>query len=215
MLTYGSYTRKSSDIAFNSTWTAVADLTFALIASCAIMPAVFAFGLNPQEGPGLVFETLPFIFANMPLGGIIAILFFIALLVAALTSSVSLVEVGVAYLTEEKHLSRKAATWTVSGIAWAFGILCSLSFGSLSGIRILGNTIFDFFDKLSAGWLMPLGALIIVIFTGWKMKKSDVLDEFTNGGTLKGNLRISGFIYFLIKYLTPIAVLIIFLTNLL
>lgn len=215
MLTYGSYTRKSSDIAFNSTWTAVADLTFALIASCAIMPAVFAFGLNPQEGPGLVFETLPFIFANMPLGGIIAILFFIALLVAALTSSVSLVEVGVAYLTEEKHLSRKAATWTVSGIAWTLGILCSLSFGSLSGIRILGNTIFDFFDKLSAGWLMPLGALIIVIFTGWKMKKSDVLDEFTNGGSLKGNLRISGFIYFLIKYLAPVAVLIIFLTNLL
>ena len=160
-----------------------------------------------MEIPGWLIAVSSFVF--------IAILFFIALLVAALTSSVSLVEVGVAYLTEEKHLSRKAATWTVSGIAWAFGILCSLSFGSLSGIRILGNTIFDFFDKLSAGWLMPLGALIIVIFTGWKMKKSDVLDEFTNGGTLKGNLRISGFIYFLIKYLTPIAVLIIFLTNLL
>ena len=200
MLTYGSYTRKDANIATNSTWTAIADLMFALIASCAIMPAVFAFGLNPQEGPGLVFETLPFIFANMPAGGIIAILFFIALLVAALTSSVSLVEVGVAWLVEEKHLSRKASTWIVFAVTWIVGILCSLSFGRLSGISIFGNSIFNFLDKFSANFLMPLGALLIVLFVGWKMKKPDVIDEFTNGGTLKGNLRISGFIYFLIRY---------------
>lgn len=215
MLTYGSYTRKDANIATNSTWTAIADLMFALIASCAIMPAVFAFGLNPQEGPGLVFETLPFIFANMPAGGIIAILFFIALLVAALTSSVSLVEVGVAWLVEEKHLSRKASTWIVFAMTWIVGILCSLSFGRLSGISIFGNSIFNFLDKFSANFLMPLGALLIVLFVGWKMKKPDVIDEFTNGGTLKGNLRISGFIYFLIKYIAPVAVIIIFLTNLL
>lgn len=215
MLTYGSYTRKEANIALNSTWTAVADLMFALIASCAIMPAVFAFGLNPQEGPGLVFETLPFLFANMPLGGFVAILFFLALLVAALTSSVSLFEVGVAWLVEEKHLSRKASTWIVFAVTWAIGVLCSLSFGRLSGISIFGNSIFNFLDKLSANWLMPLGALLIVIFTGWKMKKSDVIDEFTNGGTLRGNARLSGFIYFLIRWLAPVAILIIFLSNLL
>ena len=215
MLTYGSYTRKEANIALNSTWTAVADLMFALIASCAIMPAVFAFGLNPQEGPGLVFETLPFLFANMPLGGFVAILFFLALLVAALTSSVSLFEVGVAWLVEEKHLSRKASTWIVFAVTWAIGVLCSLSFGRLSGISIFGNSIFNFLDKLSANWLMPLGALLIVIFTGWKMKKSDVIDEFTNGDTLRGNARLSGFIYFLIRWLAPVAILIIFLSNLL
>ena len=215
MLTYGSYTRKEANIALNSTWTAVADLMFALIASCAIMPAVFAFGLNPQEGPGLVFETLPFLFANMPLGGLVAILFFLALLVAALTSSVSLFEVGVAWLVEEKHLSRKASTWIVFAVTWAIGVLCSLSFGRLSGISIFGNSIFNSLDKLSANWLMPLGALLIVIFTGWKMKKSDVIDEFTNGGTLRGNARLSGFIYFLIRWLAPVAILIIFLSNLL
>ena len=215
MLTYGSYTRKEANIALNSTWTAVADLMFALIASCAIMPAVFAFGLNPQEGPGLVFETLPFLFANMPLGGFVAILFFLALLVAALTSSVSLFEVGVAWLVEEKHLSRKASTWIVFAVTWAIGVLCSLSFGRLSGISIFGNSIFNFLDKLSANWLMPLGALLIVIFTGWKMKKSDVIDEFTNGGTLRGNARLSDFIYFLIRWLAPVAILIIFLSNLL
>ena len=215
MLTYGSYTRKEANIALNSTWTAVADLMFALIASCAIMPAVFAFGLNPQEGPGLVFETLPFLFANMPLGGFVAILFFLALLVAALTSSVSLFEVGVAWLVEEKHLSRKTSTWIVFAVTWAIGVLCSLSFGRLSGISIFGNSIFNFLDKLSANWLMPLGALLIVIFTGWKMKKSDVIDEFTNSGTLRGNARLSGFIYFLIRWLAPVAILIIFLSNLL
>jgi len=215
MLTYGSYTRKEANIALNSTWTAVADLMFALIASCAIMPAVFAFGLNPQEGPGLVFETLPFLFANMPLGGFVAILFFLALLVAALTSSVSLFEVGVAWLVEEKHLSRKASTWIVFAVTWAIGVLCSLSFGRLSGISIFGNSIFNFLDKLSANWLMPLGAFLIVIFTGWKMKKSDVIEEFTNGGTLRGNARLSGFIYFLIRWLAPVAILIIFLSNLL
>lgn len=215
ILTYGSYTRKDENIAANSTWTAVADLVFALIASCAIMPAVFAFGLNPQEGPGLVFETLPFIFANMPLGGVIAILFFIALLVAALTSSVSLVEVGVAWLVEEKHLSRKASVWTVFAVIWVLGILCSLSFGRLSGITIFGNSIFNFFDKLSAGWLMPIGALLIVLFAGWKMKRKDVLDEFTNGGSLKGNLRVSAPVYFLIRYIAPLAIIVIFLTNLL
>lgn len=215
MLTYGSYTRKEANIALNSTWTAVADLMFALIASCAIMPAVFAFGLNPQEGPGLVFETLPFLFANMPLGGFVAILFFLALLVAALTSSVSLFEVGVAWLVEEKHFSRKASTWIVFAVTWAIGVLCSLSFGRLSGISIFGNSIFNFLDKLSANWLMPLGALLIVIFTGWKMKKSDVIDEFTNSGTLRGNARLSGFIYFLIRWLAPVAILIIFLSNLL
>ena len=215
MLTYGSYTRKEANIALNSTWTAVADLMFALIASCAIMPAVFAFGLNPQEGPGLVFETLPFLFANMPLGGFVAILFFLALLVAALTSSVSLFEVGVAWLVEEKHLSRKASTWIVFAVTWAIGVLCSLSFGRLSGISIFGNSIFNFLDKLSANWLMPLGALLIGSCTGGKMRKSGVIDECTNSGTLRGSARLSGFIYFLIRWLAPVAILIIFLSNLL
>ena len=174
------------------------------------MPAVFAFGLNPQEGPGLVFETLPFIFANMPLGWLVAILFFLALIVAALTSSISLYEVGVAYLVEERHYSRRGASITVFIVAWVLGILCSLSFGPLSGFHIFGQTIFNLFDKLSANFLMPVGGLLLVIFVGWVMKKEDVMDEFTNGGTLRGNRRISGFVYFLIRYVCPVAVLAVF-----
>ena len=210
ILTYGSYVSKKENICVSSTYTATADFLFALLASCAIMPAVFAFGLNPQEGPGLVFETLPFIFSNMPLGWLVAILFFLALIVAALTSSISLYEVGVAYLVEERHYSRRGASILLFVVAWLLGILCSLSFGPLADFRIFGQTVFNLFDKLSANVLMPAGGLLLVIFVGWVMKKSDVVDELTNGGTLKTNVRMSGFIYFLIRYVCPLAVLAVF-----
>lgn len=214
ILTYGSYVSKNENIIASSTYTATADFIFAMLASCAIMPAVFAFGLNPQEGPGLVFETLPFIFANMPLGWLVAILFFLALIVAALTSSISLYEVGVAYLVEEKKFSRRGASILVFVVAWVLGILCSLSFGPLSDLKIFGQTIFNFFDKLSANVLMPVGGLLLVIFVGWVMKKEDVVDELTNGGALSGNRRVSGIIYFLIRYVCPLAVAAVFLTAL-
>ncbi len=214
ILTYGSYVSKNENIIASSTYTATADFMFAMLASCAIMPAVFAFGLNPQEGPGLVFETLPFIFANMPLGWLVAILFFLALIVAALTSSISLYEVGVAYLVEEKKFSRRGASILVFVVAWVLGILCSLSFGPLSDLKIFGQTIFNFFDKLSANVLMPVGGLLLVIFVGWVMKKADVIDELTNGGALSGNRRVSGIIYFLIRYVCPLAVAAVFLTAL-
>lgn len=213
MLTYGSYISKKENIGISSLYTAISDFIFALIASCAIMPAVFVFGLDPREGPGLVFETLPFIFSNMPLGGVVSILFFLALIVAALTSSISLFEVGVAYLMEEKHVSRKMASVVIFSITWFLGILCSLSFGPISDFKILGNTLFEFFDKLSANYLMPLGALIIVLFAGWRMKKADVMSEFTNDGTLAGNRRIFGLVYFLIRYVAPLAIIVIFLSN--
>lgn len=215
VLTYASYVKKKENIAASSFYTAVSDLVFALIASCAIMPAVFAFGLDSNEGPGLVFETLPFIFSKMPVGGLVEVLFFLALVVAALTSSVSLFEVGVAYFAEERKMSRKKASAIVFMIAWIAGIFCSLSFGPLSDIKLFGNTIFNFFDKLSANYLMPLGGLLVVLFVGWKMKKPDVRDEFTNSGTLRNNSRIFDAVYFLIRYIAPAVILIIFVSNLL
>lgn len=213
MLTYASYIRKQENIALSSVYTAISDLVFAIIASCAIMPAVFSFGLDSKEGPGLVFETLPFIFSQMPLGSLIAILFFMALIVAALTSSISLYEVGVAYFVEERHYSRKKALAFIFTVTWILGIFASLSFGPLADFHVAGNTVFNFLDRLSANFLMPLGALLIVVFVGWKMKRSDVYDEFTNGGTLNGNSRVFGLVYFLIRYVAPVAIIVIFLTN--
>ena len=215
IMTYASYVSKQENIMFQSTATAVSDLMFALIAGVAIMPAVFAFGLNPQSGPGLVFETLPFVFGQMPAGALVAILFFLALLVAALTSSISMLEVAVAYLVEEKRFSRVGACILLFIICWVVGALCSLSFGPLSHIQIDGGNIFDFFDNLSSNILMTLGSLLTVLFVGWRMKKTDVYDEFTNGGTLGRNAKIFGVLWFLIRYICPLTIITIFLSGLL
>lgn len=215
IMTYASYVDKKENIMFQSTATAVSDLMFALIAGIAIMPAVFAFGLDPQSGPGLVFETLPYVFSQMPAGGVIAILFFIALLVAALTSSISMLEVAVAYLVEEKKFSRVSACVVLFVICWLVGALCSLSFGPLSDVQIGGRGIFDFFDNLSSNILMTLGSLLTVLFVGWRLKKTDIYDEFTNGGSLSTNVRIFGVLWFLIRYICPLAIISIFVSGLL
>ena len=215
IMTYASYVDKKENILFQSTATAVSDLMFALIAGMAIMPAVFAFGLNPQSGPGLVFETLPFVFGQMPAGGFVAILFFLALLVAALTSSISMLEGAVAYLVEEKGFSRVWACVVLFVVCWVVGAVCSLSFGPLSDVKIGGGNIFDFFDNLSSNILMTLGSLLTVLFVGWRLKKTDVYDEFTNGGTLSRNAKLFGVLWFLIRYICPLAIISIFVSGLL
>ena len=213
IMTYASYVSKKENVMFQSVATAVSDLSFALVAGVAIMPAVFAFGLDPQSGPGLVFETLPFVFSKMPAGGFIAILFFAALLVAAVTSSISMFEVGVAYLVEERKMSRIGACAIVFAGCWTLGALCSLSFGPLSGVHIFGRGIFDFFDNLSSNVLMTLGSLLTVLFVGWRLNKTDIYDEFTNGGTLSANARIFGVLWFLIRYVAPLAIMLIFISG--
>ena len=220
MLIYSSYVKKEENIVVSGTGTALFDMLFAILAGFAVMPAVFAAGIAPSSGPGLVFETLPFIFAKMGTGGwiissVVAILFFLTILVAALSSSISMMEVCVAYMVEEKGISRRKATAGIFLISLVLGILCSLSFGSLSGVHLLGNTIFNFCDKLCSDFLMTLGALLFSIFVGWKMDKEAVRNELTNGGTLKANSKLFPFIYFLIRYIAPLAIAVIFITGLL
>ena len=214
ILTYASYVSKKENVMFQSTATAISDLMFALIAGMAIMPAVFAFGLNPQSGPGLVFETLPYVFSQMPAGGFVAILFFVALFVAAITSSISMFEVGTAYLVEEKGCTRNKSCLILFLICWTVGACCALSFGPLSNVQFFGRTIFDFFDNLSSNILMTLGSLLTVLFVGWRLKKTDIYDEFTNGGTLSSNAKIFGVLWFLIRFVCPIAISLIFLLGL-
>ena len=213
IMTYASYVSKKENIMTQSAATAVSDLMFALIAGIAIMPAVFAFGISPQAGPGLVFQTLPYVFGQMPAGGIVAILFFIALIVAALTSSISMLEVAVAYLVEEKKFTRVKACILLFVVCWAVGAVCTLSFGPLSHIQIGGGNIFDFFDNLSSNILMTLGSLLTVLFVGWRLKKTDVYDEFTNGGKLSRNAKAFGVLWFLMRYVCPLAIIIIFISG--
>ena len=218
IITYSSYVHKDENLLVSGVGTAVSDLLFALLAGFAIMPAVFAAGIGPASGPGLIFDTLPYIFHQMgqtmpAVSSTAAILFFVTILFAAMTSSVSLLEVGVAYLIEEKKMHRRKACGVIFGATWAVGVLCSLSFGPLSGLHLFGRGIFDFLDMFSSNFLLTVGGLLAVIFVGWKMPKTAVHDEFTNGGTLKGNSACFRFFYFILKYVAPLAVLMIFLTN--
>lgn len=219
ILTYSSYMKKEDRIFASGVGTTILDLMFALLAGFAIMPAVFSAGIEPGSGPGLIFETLPFIFAKMSAAApivsrVVSILFFLTIVIAALTSSISLIEVVVAYLVEEKKMSRKKAVVLVFAITWSIGVLCSLSFGPLSGVKLFGETIFSFCDKLASNFLMTIGSLLFVIFVGWKMSKEDVRREFTNNGTLKSSSKIFGAVYFFIRYIAPIVIALIFLTNL-
>ena len=215
VITYGSYVKKDANILSLGVQTALADTVFALIAGCAIMPAVFAFGISPGEGPGLVFVTLPYIFGQLPLGGIIAILFFFALLLAALTSSISVMEVIVASVMEEFKMKRWASVVVVSLIIWALGCLCSLSLGAVDGLKLFGKTVFDLFDFVSANVLMLIGGLIVVIFTGWKLGKKQMHDELTNGGKLHIPGWFINVLEFLLRYIAPAAILIIMIFQLL
>lgn len=213
ILTYSSYVRKKDNLLRHCVSTTVLDMLFAIIAGCAIMPAVFAYGLNPAAGPSLVYETLPFIFSKMPLSNTIAIVFFVALLVAALTSQISMFEVGVAFLMEERKLSRKKASAIIFALTWVAGSICCLSFGPLNDVRVGGKTIFDLFDFISSDYLMTLGALCTVLFVGWRLGKSDVYDEFTSGAMQPTTAKWFPLFYFLIRYIAPLAIIFIFVSG--
>lgn len=216
IVTYGSYMRSRENIIQTSAGTAVSDLLFALLAGLAIMPAVFAAGIEPGAGPGLIFQTIPYIFssmgASMPVvGTVISVVFFLTVVVAALTSSISLVEVGVAHLNEKYGLSRIKACIVVFVLCSSLGVLCSLSFGPLSSFTIFGKTIFDFCDWLISNMMMPLLALITTLFIGFALKRSEVRDEITNSGTVNG--KVFPVFYFILKWVAPVFIIVIMVTN--
>ena len=218
ILTYSSYIRKSENILSSAMGTAGFDLLFALIAGFAVMPAVFSAGIEPGTGPGLIFETLPYIFGSMGvtsplLSRLVSILFFVTIVFAALSSAISMYEVGVAYFVEEKGLSRRRSTLLIFAGSWLLGALCSLSFGPLSSVRLAGKTIFELCDYVTSNFLMTFGGLLFVLFVGWRMDRALVRDELTNGGSLPGPTRAFPAIHFIIRYVAPVGILIIFLTN--
>lgn len=215
IITYASYVKKEENIISSSAATAIMDLIFAMLAGVAIMPAVFAFGLSPSEGPGLLFVIFPQIFSQIPFGAVLAILFFIVLFFAALTSSISLLEVVVAFLSEEFKMKRSWATFTASLSVTIVAVLCSLSLGLLNDWTICKLQLFDFLDKLSADFLLPIGGLLFVIFAGWKMSDEEYFDELSNGNTLKQKRWLLYAIRFIVKYIAPIVILIILISGLL
>ncbi len=212
LITYGSYIGKQNNLGNIAVEVSLADTLIAILAGVAIFPAVFAFGLDPAEGPGLIFTVLPNIFHQMPGGYFFSIIFFVLLAIAALTSSISILEVVVAYLTEELNLTRHKATF-MAVIAAAFvGIFCTLSFGTLKNITISELGIFGLLDFTASNLLLPLGGLLIVVFVGWYMKKKDVKEEVSNRGTLK--VRFFDVLRFILKFIAPVAIAIVLFDSL-
>ncbi|MTI65285.1 MAG: sodium-dependent transporter [Firmicutes bacterium] len=213
MITYASYINKKENLGITALQVTIADTAIALLAGVAIFPAVFAFGVEPSAGPGLVFITLPNVFQQMPGGYFFGILFFSLLSVAALTSSISILEVVVAYFSEELDFDRKKATILATVAITIVGIPASLSMGIMSDLQIFGLNFFDTLDYISANILLPLGGLIISVFVGWRLGRNNVRDEVTSGGKYK-----AGYIpVFLIltKVVAPIAIAIVFLNGIL
>ncbi|MCQ2144175.1 MAG: sodium-dependent transporter [Bacteroidales bacterium] len=209
LITYGSYIRKEDNLVKTSAQIALFDLIFAIIAGCAVIPAVFALKNDPSTvladntDSALVFNILPEVFPQMPLGALIGAFFFFALILAALTSSLSQYEVPVSYLVEEHNVPRKKAGVIVFVIAMLIGAACALR-----------GQVLGFLDALCANWLMPLGGVIAVVFVGWMMKKVDLMDELSSGGRYNLNPRAVAVLRFLIRYIAPVGVLTVFLTQL-
>lgn len=217
---YGSYVEKEEDLTISAFTASLLDTIFAIVAGLAIIPALFAIAAmngtepNIDAGPSLAFITLPSIFASMPMGDIIAILFFLALVLAAVTSSVSMFESLAAFFIETTGLKRNGAIIVSFLTVFIPGIFCSLSQGVLSDFKICGYNVFDFFDHLSSNYLMTTSGLLLLIFTGWIMDKKDVMDELSGGGRAKVSTGIMNLVYVLIKYVAPLGLAVIFLNAL-
>lgn len=211
LITYASYFSKKDNIVETSFIVAAADTMIAVLAGVVIFPAVFAFGISPSSGPGLVFVTLPNVFSQIPGGLFFSIAFFLSLAVAALTSSISLLEVIVAYFKEELKIERKTSTIIAVILISLFGAFCTLSFGPLKDFTIFGKTIFDTADFLASNIMLPVGGFFIAIFIGWFMDTDKIKAEITSNGMYK--VKIYKIYRFLIKFVVPIAILMVFLSS--
>lgn len=212
LITYGSYIKKNINLPIIALQVTAADTIIAVLAGIMIFPAVFAFNIDPAEGFGLVFIVLPNIFEQMAGGYFFSILFFILLAIAALTSTVSILEVVVAYFSEELSMSRKKATILSSVGISIVGVFATLSFGPLKNAVLFDKTIFAWFNFISANVLLPLGAIFIVIFIGWYLGKKQVKDEISNQGELR--VKLINVFMVIMKFIAPVAIAAVFLYGL-
>jgi len=207
MITYGSYLNKKENLVSNAAIVTAMDTGVALLAGLAMFPAMFAFGMEPAAGPGLVFVVVPSLFAEMGgAGALFAGLFFVALTVAALTSSVSLLEVVVAYLMDERKFSRVKAVVSASSIMALMCVLASLSLGGV-GPKLFGSGAFDVFDLLTDKIFLAIGGMLLCIFAGWRLDKEELKNEITNDGEIEFGMFEAWF--GLVKYVIPVTIAIV------
>ena len=212
--TYASYFSRQTNLTKSAIQIGVIDSLVAILAGLMIFPAAFSVGVNPDSGPSLIFITLPNVFqqafSQMPVVGyVIAVLFFLLLSLAALTSLISLHEVSTAFIHEEMRVTRKRAAVIVTILTCVIGAFCSLSLGATDKLILFGRPLFDWFDFITGQIFLPVVGFLTCIFIGWFVPHKIVRDEFTNWGTLRG--RFFHLFLFLVKYVCPICILFIFL----
>lgn len=216
LITYGSYISKKENLSTTAIQVSAADTFIAILAGVAIFPAMFAFGIHTSEsGEGLVFKVLPLLFNEMAGGFYFQLLFCFLLIVAALTSTISVLEVVVAYFTEQLNLTRKKATIIAATAIAILGIFCTLSMGKFymeidspyPGSFQL--TLFNLLEYLSANILLPLGGFFIVIFLGWFLGRKNAKDEISNSGKIR--VRLFNAYLFIVRFVAPLAIALVFL----
>lgn len=205
VMAYGAYLPKETSITGASASVVAADTLIAILAGLVIFPLVFSNNLDPAEGPGLVFVTLPLAFGQMAGGVFFGTLFFIVLSIAAWTSALGLVEPGVAWVVERYGRSRMQASVMVGGTIWALGLGTALSFNVLSDVKFLRGTIYQNVEYLTSNFMLPLGGLLITIFAGWVMCRNSTSEELGGAGDSYKLWR------FLARYIAPAAILLVFL----
>ena len=218
LCTYASYFSRYTNLTKSASQIAIIDCLVAILAGLMIFPAAFSVGVNPDSGPSLIFITLPNVFqqafASMPLVGYcISLLFFVLLSLAALTSLMSLHEVSTAFIHEELKMSRKKAALLVTVTTSVIGAFCSLSMGAVDGLVFFGKSLFDWFDFITGQIFLPIVGFLTCISIGWFVPHQIVRNEFTNQGELKsiGYVRLFHVYIFLVKYVCPLAILLVFL----
>ncbi|MCX2523306.1 sodium-dependent transporter [Larsenimonas rhizosphaerae] len=205
ILTYGAYLPAHRSIASTTVLVALCDTLIALMAGLAIFPIIFANGMDPSSGPGLIFMSLPMAFDHMPFGGIIATVFFIMLSLAALTSSISMVEATIAFLERHTRYSRRALSVMVGVVLWIISMMAMLSFNAGADWTPGGKTVFDWLDYLTSRWMMPLGGLLTAIMAGYVFNRQALKDE------LAVSSLVWGLWQFALRYITPVGIVLIFI----
>ena len=210
-ITYGAYLGKDRKIVGSAGYIAFFDTLVAMIAGFAILPAVFAFGFDPESGPSLMFQTLPTVFGEMPGGRIFGIIFFILVLFAAVSTSIAYLEVVVSFVVNTFHTARAKAAVISSILITLVGIPCALSFGIWSDIKIGGKGFFDLADYLVSNVSLPIGGILACIFIGWIWKTKSAVNEITNNG--KVSFRLAPVWSVLVKFVIPVLIFCIFITS--
>lgn len=210
LITYSSYFKDDSNLMKDAVTISGLDTLVAILAGIVIFPAVFSFGLEPNAGPKLIFEILPTIFQQMPGGTIWATLFFLLLFFASITSTISLSEIPITFLIDEYKISRVKAIAITAVLMTIIAVLSALSFSTLSDVKLLGRNLFDFLDFVGPNFFMLLGGLVTAIYVGWVLKKDVIHEQLTNGGMHRSRF-VQPYIIFSLRYIAPVAIVIIFL----